>query len=867
MLAVTRGLVHSGKKSLYPCIARSLSTEAATSKEPSPPNQPSELDLTNRYQQIVSSMKTNKASYERKLLGDKRVSLPHNSVFQNKELAAGFTDNPPRVGDLVEVIDQGPAVVIRLPTDEQPDACILYMSSGRLKTVSKSRVAFTLGEYVHGSALQDVIRIVSQDGEESSQLIRPVRRALYLPLRKFIENSFLRLEAAAFELSGIFSNLQKSDQAINIPFFDLVREVDYRLRLKSGELPNNDGLLSLSGQFPPPKTYSPEYGMKSISPSITHIVYSAIRHNFSRTVLTDLGPWGSGSFTVTILSKKEVAKKEAAVKVSEACLDFPIEKQTFSDELASLIKKYALGDITADDPDALSAAIMATKNLSNYDGKPVEPYLAMALLDSKGLIDKNIAPSIDRERYAFLKQNKTPHQQTILSGKGTSHLDSMEDIRKYAASETPVYSIDAASAHEIDDGISITKLGGSQYAISIHIADPASLFDKLNDSDGILSRAYFQSSTAYFPGCSLPMLPKSLTDTLGLNENPGSGNGQRSFCISFHYDTASETIVPESEEISLQYLKRMVPITYQEVDEILSNKHQQKNVHYSDLKALHSVAESLWRKRMKNGLELRLPRKSVSVDLESGVISLSDTKIGASYSERLVSEMMIKANNIVAKFTDSHGIPNIYRTQAVKLENPRDKDIYDKLLLKYPSFMDAPLEDSLTAIKYMRPAQLSVEPGPHTALGLSHYCHSTSPLRRFQDILTHWQIESYLRDGPQNNRSLNENQILALVRRIESNQRLIKSAQLESITFWTLKKIQQVTEADKVAGRVPTLYKALATSMMSEHSRMQTVYLPDWGISARLAIADGDIPHQVGSWTECMVDDVRPMVLSLTMRR
>lgn len=866
MLALTKSLTGTGIKSLVPYSIRRFSNEAIKSVESSP-GQPSELDMTNRYQEIVSSMKANKANYEKKLLGDKRVSLPHNSVFQNKELAAGFTDIPPKVGDLVEVIDRGPAVVIRLPTDEQPDACILYMSSGRLKTVSRSRVAFTLGEYVHGSALQDVIRVVDQDGEESSQLIRPVRRALYLPLRRFIEKSLLSLEAAAVELSGVFSNLQKPDQAVNIPFFDLVREVDYRLRLKSGELPNNDGLLSLSGQFPPARTYSPEYGMKSVSPSITHIVYSAIRHNFSRTVLTDLGPWGSGSFTVTVLSKKEVAKKEAAVKVSEAYLDSSVEEQSLKTELTSLIKKYALGDITSDDPDALSAAIMATKNLSNYNGEPVEPFLAMSLLDEKGLIDQKIAPSIDRERYAFLKQDKTSHEPALFSGQGNEYPDSMEKIRQEAAPEVPVYSIDAASAHEIDDGISLKKLDDSKYAISIHIADPASLFDKLDDTDGILSRAYLQSSTAYFPSCSLPMLPKSLTDSLGLNVNPDSGNGQRSFCVSFHYDTLSDAVVNGSEQISLQFVKKMVPITYQEVDEILTNEQKLNSPHYSNLSTLHSIAEALWKKRMEYGLELRLPRKSVTVDVESGEISLSDTKIGASHSERLVSEMMIKANNIVAKFTDSHRIPNIYRTQAVKLENPRDRDAYNQLLLKYPALMGAPLEDSLAAIKYMRPAQLSVEPGVHTGLGLSHYCHGTSPLRRFQDILTHWQVESYLRDGPRNERVLNENQILAIMRRIESNQRLSKSAQLESIMFWTLKKIQQVTDADKIAGRTPALYKALTTSTMSERSQTQSVYLPDWGISARLAIVDGDEPHPLGSWIECMVDDVRPMVLSLTMRR
>ena len=175
------------------------------------------------------------------------------------------------------------------------------------------------------------------------------------------------------------------------------------------------------------------------------------------------------------------------------------------------------------------------------------------------------------------------------------------------------------------------------------------------------------------------------------------------------------------------------------------------------------------RRLAQGGYELRFPEVWVSLT-EQGEV-LVNVEDQGTQSHSLVSETMILANSLAARFLADRGLPAIYRTQAEPREPMRGHD--SKSLLQL--WQDR---------RRLSRVVMDLEPKPHWGLGLPLYTLATSPIRRYLDLVTHRQILGVLAEkGPFYSRE-ELSQLITLIDPAMRRAGLLKARRLR---YWLLK--------------------------------------------------------------------------------
>lgn len=362
-----------------------------------------------------------------------------------------------------------------------------------------------------------------------------------------------------------------------------------------------------------------------------------------------------------------------------------------------------------------------------------------------------------------------------------AHLDEdrLAPIRKPLDGVT-AYCIDDITAREIDDAVSLERTSDpEQYWVHVHVADPASSFD----ADSPLAK-YANSipEAIYLPGYLEPMLPESVihsrfslapdrpcltfsalvnTDGVVLDEKI-TANVLKSVVYMTYEDTASaigeirDDPYAQNTEWSLGTIPTPKPET---VNRKMSQPKDLTEGQRSDLSILSKLGKTIQAKRLEKGATpFFQPRPMASVDF-TGVMqekseyftaTQGDPSIQVHYSGRsgtdLVENAMKLANEVAARWCHGRGIPIPYRTQPHALRNAAVVQQYARDVLNPMLCSGLQPDDSIWG--HMRSLvgadEVSTTPGPHFTLGSDMYTKATSPLRRYGDLIVHWQIEAAL---------------------------------------------------------------------------------------------------------------------------
>lgn len=285
-----------------------------------------------------------------------------------------------------------------------------------------------------------------------------------------------------------------------------------------------------------------------------------------------------------------------------------------------------------------------------------------------------------------------------------------------------VYTIDDESTREIDDGLSVEFLGNGQQRLWIHIADPTRW---VSPGDELELEARRRCTTVYLPTGMVPMFPSELaTGPMSLNQ------GKVCTALSFGV-VLDETGAVAEYEIHASLVKPTYRLTYEDADEMLELGIQAE----PELESIArwSKQRQMWR-RSQGAISIHMPESSIKVcDDEITIQVLEDSP-----SRNLVAEMMILAGEIAGRYGESHHLALPFRGQA-QPELPPDEE-----LLQLPA---GPVRDC--AIRRCMPrSEVSVTPFRHASLGLNSYTQVTSPIRRYTDLLAHFQIKAHLRGEP-----------------------------------------------------------------------------------------------------------------------
>ena len=283
-----------------------------------------------------------------------------------------------------------------------------------------------------------------------------------------------------------------------------------------------------------------------------------------------------------------------------------------------------------------------------------------------------------------------------------------------------VCTIDDESTTEIDDGLSVEYLADGTAKIWVHIADPTRI---VNPGDELDLEARRRSTSLYLPTGMVSMFPPELaTGPMSLVQ------GQVCSALSFGVILDESGDIQEYE-IHSSLIKPTYRLTYDDVDEMLQLG-VQNEPEIADL-AKSSYLRRSWRKS-EGAIQIKMPESVIKVnDNEEVTIELIDS----SPSRQLVAEMMILTGQIAGKYGSEHSLPLPYRGQP-QPELPPEEE-----LLKLPA---GPTR--FCAIRSCMPrSEMSMSPIRHASLGLDSYVQVTSPIRRYTDLLSHFQIKAHLR--------------------------------------------------------------------------------------------------------------------------
>lgn len=536
-----------------------------------------------------------------------------------------------------------------------------------------------------------------------------------------------------------------------------------------------------------------------------YATYLAVRSIPARWVI---GPGQNTAIELLYINALDVAASETAINtIREGGVTLDKIVHRFEDVLSGtvtldsllltpqeraillLVKRFALGEVSHNDMAAKANVGVFLRKLNDFGEVIITQTLCMEFLRRLGYIPDDINPWKKAFKLQIPYQGSSEQQDEIqtmydrLTGADFTE-DLSAEVRQDWVGEknrpfSHFYCIDGPDAHEIDDGVALeTRSDGSKY-VHVLVADPASYFGVSSD---VAHAAQSRVTTAYYPSGVVGMLPQVVQE-FGLLQK---GGPVRSLVISakINEDIAKNPIDMSSAEIRLTKLDGGVGLTYEHVEGVLNGS--QESDHKSNLKNLHSLSSKLREHRIKSGaVNLDVPK--VRLDSKTG----KPGHVTEDYPEAtlLVSELMILANSLVASFGSKHNIPLLYRYQNMDEEEKKNV-----LKSRDPATGAIPFQDGVALWTTIEMAYISAEPKPHFSLAIPMYAQSTSPLRRYGDLLNHYQLHSFLQGQAP---PFSHDEVQKIIPHVFARQRTVKKGQ-EDMESYRLKEwlLQQVKSGE-----------------------------------------------------------------------
>jgi len=318
----------------------------------------------------------------------------------------------------------------------------------------------------------------------------------------------------------------------------------------------------------------------------------------------------------------------------------------------------------------------------------------------------------------------------------------------------PIMTIDGPQTLDFDDALSLEKID-SVHRLGVHIVDVGQYIPR---GDLIDQEAQKRGSSIYMPDKTLSMLPPRLAEDLCSLK---AGCERPAITLFISLDRFAKIIDYEVLPSLITVTHRL---TYSKADEMARTDDK--------MKALFELANHLRTKRLKSGaLHINLPE--INIELKENkevVINRTDRE---NPGRLIVSEMMILANGLMARFLGENDMPAIFRAQP----EPKNRLIKDDGGTLFQNWMQR---------RHLSRVVLGPSPEPHSGLGLPAYVTATSPIRKYFDLVTQRQIRAVL--GME--KPYTKKEILFIIHTLEESSRRVGQIQFARQRYWMLKFIE-----------------------------------------------------------------------------
>ncbi len=341
----------------------------------------------------------------------------------------------------------------------------------------------------------------------------------------------------------------------------------------------------------------------------------------------------------------------------------------------------------------------------------------------------------------------------------TEQLDGREDFRKHL-----IFTIDGDDSKDFDDAVEIerTKEG---FRLGVHIAD-VSYYVAENSVLDIEARK--RGTSVYFPNCVIPMLPKRLSNGI-CSLNPNEDRLTLSVIMEFDSDGTMT-----NHKICESVICSKYRMTYNKVSDILDGNENLISEYaeiYDSITIMHELSSILRERRMAKGsIDFDFPEVKVKLDENGKAIDVY--KYHSTAAHKIIEEFMLAANVCVAQQMFWSEIPFVYRIHekpspektaefvrfisrfGFHLKGSRDNPHSGAFaeVLKQIKGTDKELIISKLMLRSLMKAKYSDENMGHFGLSFPYYCHFTSPIRRYPDLVIHRIIKEHLKYGIADNR-------------------------------------------------------------------------------------------------------------------
>jgi ribonuclease R len=328
-----------------------------------------------------------------------------------------------------------------------------------------------------------------------------------------------------------------------------------------------------------------------------------------------------------------------------------------------------------------------------------------------------------------------------------------EDLRRRT-----VVTIDGESARDFDDAVSIERLPDGVFRLGVHIADVSHYVEEGEPLD---LEAYRRGTSVYYPERAIPMLPEGLSNGL-CSLRPGVPRLTVSVFLDVNRD--GEILARRFAETVIRSSRRL---TYAEVRRLLEEPRPDDRAAYGPvlpaLREMRHVMEILNHARTVRGsIDFDLPEGDVELSSDGLVVGVLPEERNVAH--RLIEEFMIAANEAVALELVRRKVPALFRIHAAPA--PARAEELRELLATFSLSLPAGDEDlppgalqqvlrevrgrpeehfvSSVVLRTLQRALYDPQCLGHYALASPYYCHFTSPIRRYPDLLVHRRLKALL---------------------------------------------------------------------------------------------------------------------------
>ncbi|MCA9192185.1 MAG: ribonuclease R [Planctomycetales bacterium] len=324
-------------------------------------------------------------------------------------------------------------------------------------------------------------------------------------------------------------------------------------------------------------------------------------------------------------------------------------------------------------------------------------------------------------------------------------------------SHIPTLTIDPYDARDFDDAISLTRNEKGNWELMVHIAD-VSHFVPLGSA--LDAEARKRATSVYLPDRVIPMLPELISNHLA-SLQPGKTRLTKTVVMEL---SQQGTLL--HQEVFNSAIYNWQRLNYEQVDQYLTDAEPWRSRLQPEiwqlLRDMHTLAMVLRRNRAADGaIELVLPEVKIDLD-KSGKVK-GARMVEHTESHQIIEEFMLAANQAVATWLDDLDIPFLRRAHAaperrkiqklnefVRDLGVRTESLEDRFAIQrvVEQMRGKPTEFAVNyaILKAMSKAVYQPEWEQHYALNMDHYCHFTSPIRRYPDLQVHRTINRLIQN-------------------------------------------------------------------------------------------------------------------------